>query len=64
MFNEYRDVMTVREAAEALGVCEAAVYRMVKEQTLGCRRIGRRILIPKLCLIQYVKAAQNNVFYL
>lgn len=61
MFNEYRDVMTVREAAEALGVCEAAVYRMVKENTIGCRRIGRRIVIPKVCLVQYVKAAQYTV---
>lgn len=64
MFNEYRDVMTVKETAEALGICEAAVYRMVKENTIGSHRVGRRILIPKVCLIQYVKSAQYLVSHL
>lgn len=64
MFAEYRDVMTVKEAADALGVCKASVYRLVKDQTIGCRRVGRRILIPKVCLIQYVKAAQYTVPHL
>ena len=64
MFNEYRDVMTVKETAEALGICKAAVYRMVKENTIGSHRVGRRILIPKTCLIQYVKSAQYRVSHL
>lgn len=58
MFNEYRDVMTVDQAAQALGVCKASVYRMVKENVIGHRTVGRRILIPKVCLIDYVNSAR------
>ena len=60
MFKEYPDVMTVQQAAKALGVCDASVYRLIKEAQLGCRKIGRKILVPKICLIDYIQSARYN----
>jgi len=61
MLNNYPDVLTVQQAAQALGVCEASVYRMVKERAFGSRRVGRKILIPKVCLIDYLNSARYTV---
>ena len=41
MFREYPDVMTPAEAARALGIGKASVYRLIREKRLGCKRIGR-----------------------
>lgn len=61
MLNSYPDVLTVRQAAEALGICEASVYRLIKERVIGSQRVGRRILIPKVCLMDYLNAARYQI---
>ena len=58
MLNGYPDVLNVRQAAEALGVCEMAVYRLIQNHEIGVRRVGRRILVPKICLVDYLNAAR------
>lgn len=64
MFNSYPDVMTVQQTAEALGVCEASVYRLIHQKAIGTRRVGRKILVPKVCLIDYVNSARYTVSHL
>ncbi len=61
MFEDYPDILTVRKTAEALGVCTSSIYRLVREHSLGCKRIGRKIIIPKIALITYVRSAQYTV---
>lgn len=61
MFKEYPDVMTPQQVAKALGVNVKSVYKLISDHLLGCKRIGRRILIPKMCLQQYVRSAQYTV---
>ena len=61
MFKEYPDVMTPQQAAEALGVNVKSVYALIHDQLLGYKRIGRKYLIPKMCLQQYVRSAQYTV---
>lgn len=61
MFNNYPDVLTVHQAAEALGICEASVYRLINERVIGCRRVGRKILIPRICLVDYINSARYTV---
>lgn len=61
MLNEYKDTMTVKEVAKALGVCEKSVYRLLKEQSLGCKRIGRKYIIPKCCVTEYLSSARYAV---
>lgn len=61
MLNNYPDVMTVQMVADALGICDASVRRMIKEKTIGYRKVGRRILIPKVCVIDYLNSARYMV---
>ena len=61
MFKEYPDVLTPADAAKALGLCKASVYRLIRENQLGCRKIGRKILIPKPCLLDFVQSARYTV---
>ena len=59
MFKDYPDVMSVQQAAEALGICTASMYQLLREKTIGCRKVGRKILVPKVCLIDYINSARN-----
>ena len=61
MFKDFPDVMTAQQAAQALGICEASVYRLIHERALGCRRVGRKYLIPKVCPIDYLNSARYTV---
>ena len=61
MFNDYPDIMTPTEVAAALGVNVKSIYKMVHNNIIGSKRVGRKILIPKLCLIQFVRSAQYKV---
>ena len=46
-FRDYPDVITVQQAAVLLGVCKNTVYKLIKEKSLLCRRIGTAIRIRK-----------------
>ena len=46
MFKGYPDILTPKEAACALGISQASVYKLVRQQALGYRRVGRKIIIP------------------
>lgn len=61
MLNNYPDVLNVKQAADALGVSTASVYQLVHNRIIGCRRVGRKILIPKVCLIDYLNSARYSV---
>ncbi len=61
MFREYPDVMTPAEAAHAWGSGKASVYRLIREKRLGCKRIGRQIIIPKPCLVDFIQSARYTV---
>jgi excisionase family DNA binding protein len=41
-----RVLLTVAEAAEELRLSPRTIYQLVKTESLGVRRIGRRVLIP------------------
>lgn len=53
--------MTPAEAAHALGIGKASVYRSIREKRLGCKRIGRKIIIPKPCLVDFIQSARYTV---
>lgn len=45
--------LSVREAAELLGVSEPTVRRLLRLKALGCTRIGRRLTIPAAEIERY-----------
>lgn len=61
MFKEYPDIMTIPQVAKALGIGTKAVYALVNNHEIGCKRIGRTIKVPKFCLEDYIRSARNNV---
>lgn len=61
MFHEYPDILTVRQLAQALRISENSAYKLIHERAIGCKRVGRKILVPKQCLIDYVRSARYTV---
>lgn len=61
MFNQYPDVLTVQQVAEALRIGRGAAYKLVNERTIGSVRIGNKIRVPKQCLIEYMQSARYNI---
>lgn len=61
MLNKYNDVMTVNEVSEALGICKNKAYDLIRKRTIGSKKVGRRILIPKVCLIDFLESSRYNI---
>ena len=54
MFSEYPDVITVEELQDMLHIGRSAAYGMLNDGTIKARRNGRRYIIPKISVINYV----------
>lgn len=50
---------SVREAAQALGLSEVAIRRLIRSGQVGARRAGRRVLIPAEALREYVDGLEE-----
>ncbi len=61
MLNDYPDVLTVKMAADALGVCKTSIYNMIKKNEIGYCKVGRKYLIPKVCINDYLNSARYMV---
>ncbi len=46
MFEE-NELLTVKETAELLGVCEKTVYKLINTKKLFALEVGRKFLVPK-----------------
>lgn len=55
MFENYPDVLSAKEAAEALRIRENAIYRLLNEGRLKAFKNGRTWKIPKEALKEYIK---------
>lgn len=61
MFSDYPDILTVHQLAQALRISDNSAYKLVHQREIGCKRVGRKILVPKQCLIDYVHSARYTV---
>ena len=57
MFEDYPNVLSAEEAAEALRIRENAIYRLLNEGRLKAFKNGRTWKIPKEALRSYVLEA-------
>lgn len=55
--------MTTAQVAEALHISLNSVYRLLQTNELGYKRIGKKYIIPKTCLIAYAQSARNIVTF-
>ena len=59
MFPEYPDVVNVEQLSEMLGgVSTKTVYRLLKSGAIKSKYLGKRYIIPKLYVIEYVTRQQ------
>lgn len=56
----YPDVMNVAQLAEALNIGRNSAYELLRLGEIAHRKIGRKYLIPKRCVIDYLNAARYN----
>ena len=61
VFKEYPDILTVKQVAQALHISENSAYRLVNSKAIGCKRLGRKIIVPKPCLVDYALSALYTV---
>lgn len=54
MFESYNDVLTVNEACNALSIGKNKLYQLLKSSTLKSIKIGKKYIIPKVYLIDYI----------
>lgn len=54
MFEQYDDMLTVSELAEALKVGSTQAYRLVRSQKIKAFKEGKDWKIPKTSVIQYI----------
>lgn len=61
MLGKYPDVLTVEQVAQILGIGKNSAYKLINENVIGHKKIGRKLLIPKLCIIDYLESARYCV---
>ena len=54
MFEDYPDILSPEEAAEALRIGENAIYELLNSKKLSAYKNGRNWLIPKEAVRKYV----------
>lgn len=54
MFSDYPDVITVNQLMEILHIGKNAAYNLLQTGEIKTIRIGRRYIIPKISIIEYI----------
>ena len=61
MLNDYRDILTPEELARALGISRKYAYRLLHDGMIGSKRVGKKYLVPKICVLDYIISARYTV---
>lgn len=54
MFDNYSDVVTIKEFSKMLDIGTVLAYKLVKEKAIPTRKIGREYKILKVDVIKYL----------
>ena len=55
-----REILTVKEVAEKLGICSALVRRQIKKGVIPCVKLGDRYLIPKVAFERWLTLERSE----
>lgn len=55
MFDSYKDLLTITDIQNALGIGRSMAYRLIKDGKLRHLRIGKAIKVPKRYLVDFVR---------
>ena len=56
MFKDYPELVTITQLSKMLNVSKSSCYRLLNSSELQGLNIGRKLLIPKKHVIQYIAA--------
>ena len=60
MLSDYPDVMNVEQVSEALHLCKALVYQLLKSNEIPSKRIGNVYRIPKRYVIEFLCGGEHD----
>ena len=60
MFEEYPDMLTVHQIAQILRIGRNKAYALVNSGDINSLRIGRKHLVPKVWLIDFIEGLRYN----
>lgn len=61
MLHQYPDVISVSQLAQILGIGLNSAYRIINAQEIGSIRVGKKIIVPKICVEDYLNSARHSV---
>ena len=58
LLDEYKDVINVKDLCEILNIGKNTAYKLLKNNDIPNRRLGKKYIIPKFGVIEYLKGVQ------
>jgi len=59
LWSDYPDVMTAKQAAEALQVSMPTIRRLIASRALRIVHIGRAVRITKTALLEFIEGSED-----
>jgi excisionase family DNA binding protein len=59
MLEKYKELLSVAEMKEALGIGRNAAYQLINENKIKHILVGSKIYIPKWCLLEFLRSADD-----
>ena len=59
MFQKYPDVVTVEQLCQMLDIGRNSAYDLIKSGKIRHIRIGKKIKIPKACIVEFLMQSNN-----
>lgn len=54
IFSDYPDIVTVGQLSKMLDISTKSSYKLLKEEKIRSIRVGRKYIIPKIFIIDYL----------
>ena len=58
LLEEYKDVINIKDLCEILNIGKNTAYKLLKNNDIPNRRLGKKYIIHKLGVIEYLKGVQ------
>lgn len=62
MLNNYNDILNVNEVCEILHLGKNKVYELLNKRVIKARRVGRKFLIPKVSLVDFINSVRYTSY--
>ncbi|WP_353961316.1 helix-turn-helix domain-containing protein [Ruminococcus sp. YE282] len=60
MFTEYDEILSIEDVMEILHIGKNSVYSLLKSNEIRNIRVGKRYIVPKQSVINFITAITEN----